>query len=102
MTKGSLEESGVSFCAAEFTAAPRRAAGGRVGTGVWASKASGTLSTQSRTARNRVMDSPGPRPAPGKCRLDAIDGKAGMGTELRGWQRGLCAARPWEQLTLRY
>src|ERR1700733_11436591 len=93
MTNGSLEESGESVRAAAFTLAARFGAGGLLGTEVCASEAAGTLSTHSRMARNRVIFSPRRRQARGKCRLDAIDGKARMGTELRGWQRGRGAAR---------
>src|ERR1700722_1936708 len=99
MTNGSLEESGESVCAAAWALAARFGAGGLPGTEVCASEASGTLSTHSRTARNRVIFSPRRRQAPGKCRLDAIDGKARMGAELRGWQLGERSGKAGGRLT---
>src|ERR1700722_12355145 len=88
MTNGSWEESGESFCAAGFALAAPFGAGGLVGGRICAGEAPAVLSTHSKTARNRVIFSPRRRPAPGKCRLDAIDGKARMEAELRGWQLG--------------
>src|ERR1700728_4004460 len=102
MTNGSGEESGESFCAAACALAARLGAGGLWGTCVCASEASGTLSTHSRTARNRVIFSPRRRQAPGKCRLDAIDGKARMGAELRGWQLGERSGKAESESTVWY
>src|ERR1700735_388249 len=102
MTNGSLGESGESVSAAAFTLAARFGEGGLLGTEVCASEAAGTLSTHSRMARNRVIFSPRRRQARGKCRLDAIDGKARMGTELRGWQRGERSGKEESQSTLWY
>src|ERR1700728_1733310 len=88
MTNGSPEESGESFCARAWALIAPVGADGFPGTWVCASEAAGTPNKHSKIARSRVIFSPRRRRAPGKCRLDATDGKARKGAELRGWQLG--------------